>query len=152
MQIETLKDVLNWTREVHQHLASCMQHCADKNESKRARLLLDYLVDHEQKLVEVLDDFQKTTSANVLDTWCIEYLNKPKIECHGKCDKPFTQMNSKEIFAEISHRHEQVIELYRYLHSRAETPATRELLSRLLELEEHEAMRMARSANWLESL
>jgi hypothetical protein len=46
MQIETLKDVLHWTREFHQHLSQCLSHCADKNMDERARMILAYLSDH----------------------------------------------------------------------------------------------------------
>lgn len=38
MQIEPLKDVLNQTRNFHQHLASSLQNCKDRNQSERARL------------------------------------------------------------------------------------------------------------------
>ena len=41
MQIETLNDVLNWTRDFHQHLARCLHHCNDRHQSERARLLLE---------------------------------------------------------------------------------------------------------------
>ena len=48
MQIETLKDVLHWTREFHQHLSQCLSHCADKNTDERARMILAYLSNHER--------------------------------------------------------------------------------------------------------
>jgi len=152
MQVETLKDVLNWSREFHQHLASCMHHCADQNESERAKLLLDYLADHEQKLVVVLDGFKKTADVKALNTWCLEYLDKHPIIRHEKCDKPFAQMNADEIITEITHQHGQVIELYRYLRGRDAAPSYRELLDQLLSLEEHEAMRMTQAANRLHDL
>jgi hypothetical protein len=59
MQVETLKDDLNWTREFHQHLASCSRHYASQNESARAKHLFGYLADHDQKLVKVLGGFKK---------------------------------------------------------------------------------------------
>lgn len=149
MQVETLKDVLNWTREFHQYLASCMQHCADKNESERAKLLLDCLADHEQKLVEALDGLGKTADSKALNTWCLEYTDKHPIIRHEKCDKLFAQMNVDEIITEITHQHGQVIELYRYLRGRDAAPSYRELLDQLLSLEEHEAMRMTQAANRL---
>jgi len=152
MQVETLKDVLNWTREFHQHLANCMHHCASQNESKRAKLLLDYLADHEQKLVEVLDGYLETADAKALNTWCLEYLDKNPIVRHELCDKPFAQMNADEIITEITHQHEQVIELYRYLRGRDAAPSYRELLDQLLSLEEHEAMRMSKAAKHLDDL
>jgi len=152
MQIETLKDVLNWTRDFHQHLASCLHHCNDRNQSERARLLLEYLAEHEQKLVAVLDGFTQSASAKALNTWCYEYLDKHPIVRHAQCDQPFAQMSTEEIISEITGQHGQVIDLYRYLHSRAQTVSAQDLLAQLLDLEEHEAMRMAQSANRLEDL
>ena len=152
MQVETLRDVLNWTREHHQHLASCMQHCADENESERAKLLLDYLSDHEQKLVEVLDGFRETADSKALDTWCYEYLDKHPIVRHGKCDKPFAEMTADEIITEISHQHGQIIELYRYLRGRDAALSWQELLDQLVSLEEHESMQMVQAANRLHDL
>ncbi len=152
MQIETLRDVLNWTRGFHQHLASCMRHCAGENESERAKLLLDYLSAHEQKLVEVLDGFRETADVKALNTWCLEYLDKNPIVRHELCDKPFAEMNADEIITEIIHQHGQVIELYRYLRGRDAAPSCWELLDQLLSLEEHEAMRMAQAANRLHDL
>lgn len=152
MQVETLKDVLNWTREFHQHLASCMRHCSGENESERAKLLLDYLSDHEQKLVEVLDGFLDSADEKALGTWCYEYLDKHPIVRHDKCDKPFAQMNADEIITEITHQHGQVIELYRYLRNRDAALSWQELLDQLLSLEEHDAMRMSQAANRLHDL
>lgn len=152
MQVETLRDVLKWTREFHQHLADCMQHCADQNESERAKLLLEYLAEHEQTLVGVLEGFSNTADENALDTWCYEYLDKHPIIRHEMCDKPYAEMHAGEIITEISHQHGQVIELYRYLRNRAETVTTQELLDQLLSLEQHEIMCMAQSANRLEDM
>lgn len=47
----------------------------------------------------------------------------------------------------IIDQHQQVIELYRYLASRADIPSAKELLETLRSLEEHEVMRMAQSSN-----
>jgi len=152
MQVETLKDVLNWTREFHQHLASCMQHCATQNESERAKLLLDYLSDHEQKLVEVLDGFLDSADEKALSTWCYEYLDKHPIVHHEKCDKPFAEMSADEIITEITRQHGQIIELYRYLRGRDAALSWQELLDQLVSLEEHEAMRMSQAANRLHDL
>ncbi len=152
MQIETLKDVLNWTREFHQHLASCMQHCATQNDSERAKLLLDYLSDHEKKLVEVLDGFRDSADEKALGTWCYEYLDKHPIVRHEKCDKPFAEMDADEIITEITHQHGQVIELYRDLRGRDAALSWQQLVDQLLSLEEHEAMRMSQAANRLHDL
>ena len=152
MQIETLKDVLHWTTEFHQHLSQCLAHCADSNESARAKLLLDYLATHETRLAQTLRRFEQTASTNALNTWCYEYLDKQPIIQHSRCDNQFAKMNTHEIISLISEEHEQLIGLYRYLLSRADTESAQELLGNLTSLEEHEAMRMMQSANRLEDV
>lgn len=152
MQVENLRDVLKWTREAHQLMASCMQHCVGENESARAKLLLDYLADHEQKLVGVLEEFEKTANASALNTWCIEFLDKHPITRHKKCEIPFAELSADEIHLEVMHQHGQIIELYRYLLNHADIPEAQGLLEQLLSLEEHEATRMSQAANRLHDL
>jgi uncharacterized protein (DUF305 family) len=152
MQIETLRDVLQWTREFHNHLSTCMTHCADHHENERAKLLLNYLVKHEEKLGHLLEAFEKSESQSVLSTWTIEYLNKQPIIKHRDCSEPFAQLSSTKIMEVIIDYHQQIIELYRHLLSRSEIPKARVLLGNLLFLEEHEAMQMSQAANRLEDL
>jgi hypothetical protein len=63
------------------------------------------------------------------------------------CDEPFAKLNATEIMEVIVEQHEQVIELYRYLASRADIPSAKELLEPLKSLEEHEVMRAVQTAN-----
>lgn len=147
MQIETLKDVLHWTREFHQHLSQCLSHCAGKNTDERARMILAYLSDHEKALSQVISGFEASGDEQVLNTWCYEYVNKHPIVRHVHCDAAFADLDATQIMAVIVDQHQQVIELYRYLASRADIPSASELLEALRSLEEHEMMRMAQSAN-----
>jgi hypothetical protein len=43
MQIETLKDVLHWTKEFHQQLSQCLSHFGDK-----IHMMLAYLSEQEK--------------------------------------------------------------------------------------------------------
>ncbi|MGF1759562.1 ATPase [Photobacterium sagamiensis] len=152
MQIETLRDVLHWTREFHQYLANCLQHGVDENESQRAKLLLQYLGEHEQKLVNVLTGFEKTADESALNTWCYDYLDKNPIHHDIQCESAFSQLDPADIITEIVTLHQQLTELYRYLQSRAESSSSQELLAQLAELEKHEAMLMVHSANRLQDM
>lgn len=152
MQVETLRDVLHWTEQFHQCLADCLEQSEDKTKNERVIMLLKYLKEHEQKLVGVIEEFEKTTSENVLNTWCYEFFDKHPIIRHQQFDCSFSELEPSKIIAEVINLHEQVIELYRYLQSRAEPESSQEVLSQLTELEKHEAMRMVHSANRLEDL
>jgi len=152
MQVENLRDILHWTKEFHQHLADCMKNCASQQLNERAKMLLDYLSEHEYKLSSLLESFEASADQNALNTWVYEYLDKSPIKGHEKCDKPFAEMTTEEIIGEIEDQHQQVIALYRYLIGRAEIPSAIELLEQLASLEEHEAMQMTHGANRLEDL
>jgi len=152
LQIETLRDVLHWTRKFHQRLYHCFQHCVDEDENERARLLLAYLAEHENKLIRVLDGFEKTASSRALNTWCYEYVDRHPILRHKNCDSPFENMSTSEITAEVAHLHQEVINLYRYLNDRAESLSAQDLLKSLKEVEENESMLMVKNAINLEDI
>lgn len=152
MQAENLKDVLDWTIDFHQQLSLCLADCAKKNESERAKLLLDYFAQHEQDLTKVITEFKKTASSNALNTWCYEYLDKHPIMKHKHTDIPFADLDTLKITETVIHMHQQVITLYRDLMAQIVVNSAHELLEELLSLEEHEAMRMTQSANRLEDM
>jgi len=152
MQVETLEDVLHWTGQFHKQLSVCLDHCADRNLQERASLLLDFLSRHEARLSELLEAFARASEAKVLHTWCYEYLDKKPIAQHRHCDAPFSELDTRQIIEVILEQHEQVIDLYQYLLSRAVTPEVRELLSALVELEEGAVMSMTDGANRLEDI
>lgn len=147
MQIETLKDILHWTKEFHQHLSQCLSHCADKNTDERAKMILVYLADHEASLMKVINSFETSGDEHALNTWCYEYVNKQPIVQNVYCDSPFAELDAVQIMEVIVDQHQQVIQLYRYLASQAVTPSAQEMLESLKSLEEHEMMRMVQSTN-----
>ncbi len=152
MQVETLKDILHWTKMFHEQLSQCLSHCSDVNTSERARMILVYLSDHEEKLMKVVNNFEASGDEHALNTWSYEYINKQPIVQHVHCDSPFAKLDSAQIMDVIVERHEQVIELYRYLAAQAHIPSSKELLESLLSLEEHETMLMVHAANRFEDL
>jgi hypothetical protein len=152
MQVETLKDVLAWTVKFHRNLSACLRHCAGSNQDARAKLLLDYLAQHEEKLSAIVSRFEETAETRALNTWCYDYLEKHPILHSTQCDAPFQDLEPDEIMAVITDQHEQVIDLYCYLHARADTEMVRELMEHLKSLEEQEARQMTQGANRMQEM
>ncbi len=152
MRVETLRDILHWTSKFHHHLNQRLHQSTDDNKSERARLLLDYLSEHEKRLSHVIHRFEEEGDEDALNTWCYEYLDKNPIVQHRFCDAPFEQLTAREIMAVVVEQHEQIIELYRYLRARADIPSAEALLDNLKALEEREIMQMVQSANRLDEL
>ena len=152
MTIETLKDVLHWTTNFHQKLSDCLTHSTDNNENERAKMLLVYLAEHERELANVVAQFEKNGNTHALNTWCYEFIDKHPLTQHQLDDAIFAKLDATEIMARVVDQHQQVIELYRYLFTRADIPSARALLENLKSLEEHEAMQMSQGANRLSDL
>ena len=152
MQIETLKDVLHWTKEFHQYLAKCLSHCRNKNESERVKMIMAYMAEHESQLSQTIEGFERKGNKKALNTWVNEYTDKHPINQHQPCDEPFASLSADEVICQVINQHQKVIELYRYLHSRADTTSAKELLENLCSLEEHDAMLMAQELNRFQDL
>lgn len=147
MYVSTFQDVVEWTRALHEHLARCLKHCSTKQDEERAKWLLTYLADHEVVLEKVVAAFEKQADPKALNTWLYDYISYQPIKPHQSCSAPYAEMSFDEICQEVFDLHNQVIDLYRYLEGRAEIPETRELIGKLLQLEQHEAMRLFHQTN-----
>ncbi|MDX1802963.1 MAG: hypothetical protein R3292_02705 [Alcanivorax sp.] len=152
MNVETVADVINWTREVHRQLAVSMEQGWELEGRERVRMLMEYIGEHERRLDAVLQAASKDARIGALNTWFYDYLREhpEALRMSGRLDAHTD--DTATLLAYVLEMHEGLIGLYRYLASRAEVESVRELLVSLLSLEEHEAMRMARDAERLEDL
>jgi hypothetical protein len=147
MAAQTLNDVLSRTREFHNRLAKCLEDSAENAKDPRVSLLLDYIHDHEERVSRALQAIQESAEKNQLETWFYEFTQKHNVIRTDREHKPFSEMTTDEIVAEVAEQHDEIIQLYRYLYGRAGTTPATELLRELVDLEEHEAMRLVQEAS-----
>jgi len=152
MKVETFADVLDWTRALHRRLGECLEHCSTYSEEELAKLLLEYLADHERALEKIVEGFAERADPKALNTWVYDYLHRQPIDPHRACDAPFARMTFDEICRSVFDLHKQVADLYRYLAGRVDIPGTRDLVESLLAMEEHETMRLAQQTNWIRDM
>ncbi|PAU77023.1 ATPase [Halovibrio salipaludis] len=152
MELKTFKDLIDWTRTLHHHMATCLAHCASEHQEERARILLDYLATHEAELEKLVTAFERESDVKALKTWIYDFLSHKPIETHRTCDLPYTHMGFDDICREIFDFHDQIIDLYQNLQDRAEIPEAREMVENLLNLERHEAMRIAREVGRMQDV
>lgn len=152
MEIRTFGELIDWTRDLHKHLAQCLAHCSTRHEEERARALLEYLSSHESELARIVEEFERQSASNTLETRVYDYLSHRPITTHRTCDEPYTKLDFQGIFHEVMDFHEQVMNLYKSLLGKAEIPEARELLEGLLEMETHESMRLARQVGRMDDL
>ncbi|MEX1668575.1 hypothetical protein AB4876_06610 [Zhongshania guokunii] len=152
MHIETMQEMVEWSAAYHQSFAGYLQDSVASSSDERAKMLSDYIADHERSLAKVLFAFKPTESDAALGTWCAEFLNDQPLPNTEKTDVRWAQMSADEMFAEVSAIHAQLIDLYRFLLSRCIATPAAEMLEQLIDIEEHEIKLMAQSANRLHEM
>lgn len=143
MEVKTFSDLIDWTRQLHNHLAKCLSHGAAKQREETAKLLLEYLADHERKMAKMVTRFEEQADAKAMHTYVYDHLSHKPISINERCDPSYGVMSYDDICREVFNFHEQVMDLYRTLLGKAETDTIRDLLQSLLDMERHEAMRLA---------
>ncbi|MEQ8515089.1 MAG: hypothetical protein RIC38_05735 [Chromatocurvus sp.] len=152
MKAETVYDLVNWTRDTHGYLARTLQQNADRQSRTRSELLMHYLAEHEAGLEAIVGEYEGRADFGTLGTWVYDYVTEHPVNIDSLEDSAGGDVGVEEISATIFAVHTQLIELYRYLLGRADTPEVRALVSELLALEEHEAMRLAQQVNRLSDM
>lgn len=143
MEIKTFAELIDWTRQLHGHLANCLDKAIDENQDERAKLLLAYLSNHEAEIEQIVVEFERQADPKAMQTYVYDLLSHQPIKTSQPCEIPFGKLDFDDICREVFNLHEQMIELYRTLSSKAEIPEARSLLESLLEMEEQEVMRLA---------
>ncbi|MDF3013002.1 MAG: ATPase [Cellvibrio sp.] len=147
MYTETLRDALEWTSKFHSDLHDCMVHCSSQASDERSALLLDYLAKHEEKLARLVAAFEQEGDTHALNTWCREHFNKKPVIEDSFSDRALAELTPDELIEFVALKHSQIIDLYKTLLAKAPIPGMTELLTQLVELEEHEIMTMMQGAH-----
>ena len=148
MKIDTLKDIIHWTQQFHQHLSERMSQSAIESGDERTQLLLGYLAEHEQLLSDKLAIFESSGDLSSLNTWCYEFIDENPMLGHDS-DTSLADLSVDEITRQVVEQHQHIIELYQHLLSRAETDSSKACLEQLLSIEEHEIMSVVQAVNRL---
>ncbi|QSP95190.1 ATPase [Marinobacter salinisoli] len=152
MEIKTYEELIDWTRQLHAHLARSLHASAEQAADERASALLDYISSHEAKLEQAVTEFEKQADSKALHTRLYDYVNHTPIESHRTCDTHYADLDFQAIEREVFDFHDQVMDLYDALIGKAEIPEAKSLLEDLKALEQHEAMRLARQIGRMDDI
>eukprot|EP00903_Cladosiphon_okamuranus_P002290 g2288.t1 len=152
MKVKTISDLIDWTRLMHRQLGERLTSGSALHEQELARMLLSYLADHEAALEKIIEGFEQRADIKALNTWVYDYLNHEQINLQRSTDVPFEKMTFNEICRSVFDVHNQAIDLYRDLLRRADIPEVKELLKSLLDIEEHETMRLAQQTGRMQDI
>lgn len=142
MTVETIKDILDWTRNLHVQLEEVYRTTSDETDSERTKMLLSYVADHEAKLAEAIEHYEKDVTVNMIDTWVQDYIMKNPFMQGMMTSLKFAGMSGDEILNATLSSHQHLINLYKDLAESAQTKQLQELFENMQSLEMHELMRM----------
>ncbi len=147
MKVQTFEDLIRWTCALHSRLEQCLAHCSSNNYEPHGRWLLRYLAEYEVLLEDTVEEFKKRADPKALKMWVHDNVDHRPIEPHGLYDAPYADMEFDQICQSVFDLHIQVINLYQYLLLRSDIPEVRDLIEPLLEMEQHETIRLGPQAN-----
>lgn len=152
MTINTLKELIDWTRDRHGQMARCLSEAAENHNDEMTRGLLSYLAGHETDLARKVDEFEHLGTPLELATRDYDYLSHHASNTLVPCHDRLVTLEPQQISQEVLGFHNDIIGLYEGLARRVVVPDMQQLLQQLLEMEEVETRRMATQVGRMESL
>lgn len=151
MNIERCEDLIDWTARAHARLSLCMAQASEGRSDSLARMLLDYLAEHEQELSGTVARIRESADPRALQTRLQGAVQADQLTLDLD-EEVYAQMNVDQIAGEIFAIHNRIIDLYLSLADRSGLGSARALLGEMHQLEERETMRLAQQVNRMHEL
>ncbi len=151
MRFQTLRDVIEFSREVHEELAERYEDMSNQSVVERARMLLDYLARHERHLQEALQCFEAEAARSVLDSW-FRFAPVHTLEDVVSEVEMFADMEVDELVAEALKLDDHLIAIYQEAVDKAPNAHVRAVCQSLLDMERTEKVKTVQSALRLQDL
>jgi hypothetical protein len=152
MRFEQTRTVLkHLAPDYHRKVSGYFQAMADGEVSPRVRLMLDYLIDHEQHRALALGEFCQDASHHVLEHWFkgLE-INFPEASADVLGDSARTDLDQL-VKAAVEYK-KNLVSYFNYLHEHCSDKETCHLILTLKTQEEKAMKRMIRHAQGLADL
>ncbi len=149
MRFQRTRDILLQAQTFHTMASNYFLDLERELDQKRVRILLDYLVKHEENLASSMEKFREDVSHDVLDAW---FDNAPDIEL-DKALASLAQLSPQDIDDVIRvgmHLGDYLIWAYESLAEQAETGEVREAFESLASLARAEKRKLSIDSNALQ--
>ena len=151
MRFEKARDAFNHASLFHTELSKLYQSSAAQEHTDKAKLLLNYLVKHEQELADGLDKYQQDAPAALLDTW-FQYTNDTEILNIPESEAFFTK-KTIETIVEFSFKiADDLIEFYEDMASQADKTTLKEAFTNLATMQKQEKRKLSMNIDRLMDL
>ncbi|MEE8057762.1 MAG: hypothetical protein V3T17_08010 [Pseudomonadales bacterium] len=145
---ETAQDVLNNARELHHRAGELYRQMRDDSKDDRARMLLNFMSEHEQRMETSLARYEQHAPQSVLQTWMQYTLEEPP-ELFIQRLGITAEMTIDDITALGQKVDNYLVDLFEEVTETAATNELKEVFQNLVAMEEEEKHSLTRAANSL---
>lgn len=145
MHYQTVKDVVDHSRKLHQQIGQMYGKLAKEQSQEKVGMLLDYLQRHESHLENSLCDFENDKSQKVLESW-FQYAPDHDIDELLAKMEVHDHMNADQVVTMALELDDYFISLYQDMVDSTSSSAVRAVFQNLLDMEEQEKIRTAKTA------
>lgn len=145
MHYKTVKDVVDYSRKLHLQISKLYQEISQKQTQERVKMLLDYLQRHEAHLEKSLNQFEHDKSQKVLESW-LQYAPDQNISDVLETIEINDHMTTDEVIEMALKLDDYFIVLYTDMVENASSSAVKAVFQNLLEMEQQEKIRTAKTA------
>src|SRR5690606_19078417 len=145
MSYSTVKDVLDYSRKLHEHTRNLYQQLRDHTQREREDMMLTLLAAHENTLADAMASMQEHTSQKVLQEWH-QFEPGSISEALQDARELHPDISVDELVKVALRIDDYLISLYRQILSETTSDLARAVFERMIRLEEAEKMRTVRAA------
>ncbi len=145
MHYQTVKDVVDHSRRLHQQISQFYHKLSEDNSQARVSMLLEYLKRHEDHLEESLCKFESDKSQKVLDSW-FQYAPDQNLTDVMKGIEVSDHMSTEEVVVMALKLDDFFIDLYQDMVNSTSSSAVKAVFQNLLDMEQHEKIQTAKTA------
>lgn len=145
MSYSTVKDVLDYSRKLHEHARNLYLQLRDQTQRERVDMMLNLLAAHENTLATAMTSMQEHTSQKVLQEWH-QFEPGSISEALQDASELHDDISVDELVTVALRIDDYLIGLYRQMLSETTSDDARAVFESLIRLEEAEKMRTVRAA------
>ena len=145
MHYQTVKDVVDHSRQLHQDISGLYAKLSEDQTQVRVGMLLEYLKRHEDNLEQSLDQFESDKSQKVLDSW-LQYTPDQDVSDVLVGLTISDHMSTDQVVDMALKLDDFFIELYQEIIDHSASSSVKVVFQNLLDMEQQEKISMAKTA------
>lgn len=130
MTVQTARDILDRARYFHQQLHAYYEALKGRLEQPKLHLILDYLMQHEERMEQALEDYEDDIADKVAETW-FKYSPEMSIDEAISNIKITKDMSLDQLMTIAIQLENHFVRLYEHAADQAVSPDVKEVFEQL---------------------